>query len=224
MAHWLWLSSTAWLKVPSSSRLREDPIERGKLRSVNLLQRTRARPDSIHVWADRGRDHPEEFISQPHRWPYFFHHNGPVSHRHRQPLPMFRYALFRLLKRISLHHVINHAAGNWRGFGSPARIIMRPLGRSACTKYTCNSLDGAVARITKAPPTPSAPSRDRRSTFECRYRRLVPWPVAPYPSHEQPRPCESPFSRHIARPSGLDRRARRLRPCHRDSHRSGAER
>src|SRR6516165_10198930 len=84
MAHWLWLSSTAWLKVPSSSRSREDPIERGKLRSVNLLQRTRARPDSIHVWADRGRDHPEEFISQPHRWPYFFHHNGPVSHRHRQ--------------------------------------------------------------------------------------------------------------------------------------------
>src|SRR6516165_9455076 len=83
MAHWLWLSSTAWLKVPSSSRSREDPIERGKLRSVNLLQRTRARPDSIHVWADRGRDHPEEFISQPHRWPYFFHHNGPVSHRHR---------------------------------------------------------------------------------------------------------------------------------------------
>src|SRR5215469_11539797 len=79
MAHWLWLSSTAWLKVPSSSRLREDPIERGKLRSVNLLHRTRARPDSIHVRADRCRDHPEEFISQPHRWPYFFHHNGPVS-------------------------------------------------------------------------------------------------------------------------------------------------
>jgi len=142
----------------------------------------------------------------------------------KRALPMFRYALFRLLKRISLHHVINDAAGNWRGFGSPARIIMRPLGRSACTKDTCNSLDGAVARITKAPPTPSAPSRDRRSTFEYRYRRLVPWPVAPYPSHEQPRPCESPFSRHIARPSGLDRRARRLRPCHRDSHRSGAER
>src|SRR5215469_11025270 len=84
MAHWLWLSLTAWLKVPSSSRLREDPIERGKLRSVNLLQWTRARPDAIHVWADRCRDHPEEFISQPHRWPYFFHHNGPVSHRHRQ--------------------------------------------------------------------------------------------------------------------------------------------
>src|SRR5215469_3023538 len=83
MAHWLWLSSTAWLKVPSSSRLREDPIERGKLRSVNLLHRTRARPDSIHVRADRCRDHPEEFISQPHRWPYFFHHNGPVSRRHR---------------------------------------------------------------------------------------------------------------------------------------------
>ena len=70
----------------------------------------------------------------------------------KRALPMFRYALFRLLKRISLHHVINDAAGNWRGFGSPARIIMRPLGRSACTKDTCNSLDGAVARITKAPP------------------------------------------------------------------------
>src|ERR1700751_2361767 len=45
MAHWLWLSSTAWLKAPSSSRLREDPIERRRLRSANLLQNRRAGRD-----------------------------------------------------------------------------------------------------------------------------------------------------------------------------------
>src|SRR6516162_1735441 len=114
MAHWLWLSSTAWLKVPSSSRSREDPIERGKLRSVNLPQRTRAGPVSIHVWADRGRDHPEEFISQPHRWPYFFHHNGPVSHRHRKISGLFAEVTLSIGKQHITSVITAEAVGELR--------------------------------------------------------------------------------------------------------------
>src|SRR5215831_3202500 len=145
MAHWLWLSSTAWLKVPSSSRLREDPIERGKLRSVNLLHRTRARPDSIHVRADRCRDHPEEFISQPHRWPYFFHHNGPVSRRHRQ--------LKEDPSELRETQVVTHA-GRTTGGASVGREQPRGqtfpgAGRSGCEWRRAVAVDkaGELARV-----------------------------------------------------------------------------